>query len=98
MSELRKDLSLAELLERIVQLEGHVSLINEKLADLQGALKLEAENTTEHINSLYDHVESVYQFLADIHDLLWPLVHKEFPGFTESWKQWKTIMKARNHS
>jgi predicted nucleic acid-binding Zn-ribbon protein len=83
MLEPRKEPTLDELLEKVERLETQI-------VDIREALKLESTNTTEHINS-------VYKYLAEIHDLLWPLVHKAFPGFAETWKQWDSILKNKKN-
>jgi hypothetical protein len=102
MSELQQNPSTAELCEKIARLEkrldSEIDPLKERIMDLREALESEVTNTTEHVNALYGHIKSIYQFLTEIHDLLWPLVHKMFPGFTETWKQWDSILKNRNNS
>jgi hypothetical protein len=90
-----------ELLMRIVQLEGMAVLVKKqqaditslkaKLADLGTAFKAEVDNTS-------DHFKSVYRYIADIHDQLWPLVRKVFPGSAATQKQIKHIIRNGGRS
>jgi iron-sulfur cluster repair protein YtfE (RIC family) len=80
-----EDPSLNELLNRIVRLEckvsrlqADVSPIKAKIADLREGFKYQVDSTKDHI--------------IEINDILWPLVHKVFPGFTRTRKQIEAIM------
>ena len=90
-----------ELLEKILQLEGRIARLEKQqvrtkslqaqLADLGSAFKL---NVTD--NS--DHIQAIYQYLADIHDQLWPLVRKVFPGSAKTQNQIAGVMKSAGRS
>lgn len=85
MNALRRDPSLQELFDRIIQLEGEIVRLKRKVIaplqaenqaltakyeDLFKALKLEAESTTSNF--------------ATIHAALWPVVYKVFPGAAQA--------------
>jgi hypothetical protein len=99
--ESAKNPTTDELLKRIVQLEGMAALVKKqqadinslkaKLADLGAAFKAEVDNTS-------DHFKSVYQYIADIHDQLWPLVRKVFPDSAATQKQIKQIIRNGGRS
>lgn len=98
MTDLPDHLTLSELHERIIGLEREacflkkqISTLNATLADLGGAFKAEVDNTS-------DHFKSVYQYLADIHDQLWPLVRKVFPGSAAAQQQIKQIIRNGGRS
>ena len=77
---------------RIEKLQADIELLKAQMADLGAAFK---SNVTH--NS--DHFKSIYQYLADIHDqLLWPLVHKVFPGSAATQSQIATAIKSGGKS
>lgn len=70
----------------IKALREEVAALRARVEDLHGALKAEAESTTEHF-------QSVYRFIADIHDYLMPVVRKVFPGYSAAKKQIDEFME-----
>jgi hypothetical protein len=67
-----------------------ISGIREELHALNARLLRESENTTHHIKEIHkriidtnERMGAIYDRIAFIHDFLWPVVHKLFPGFTE---------------
>jgi hypothetical protein len=83
-----------ELLKRIVQLEGMSALVKKQqaemnslkatIADLGGAFKSHVTNTANN--------------LKNIHDQLWPLVHKVFPGAAKTQQQIAAVMRNGGRS
>lgn len=69
-------------------LKKEVRELRASIADIRRAFELDSDNTTGHI-------KSIYQYIADIHDYLMPVVHKVFPGFTEDKKQIDAFMRGR---
>jgi hypothetical protein len=85
------DPSLNELLNRIVRLENRtarlqadVSPMKAQIVDLCEGFKFQVGANAKEILKVYD-------------DFLWPLVHKVFPGFTQTKKQINAILN-RNAS
>ena len=95
-----KDPSANELLVRIVRLENRLSTLQQRdvnplkemVAELQGALSQINGGLKYHIKATVDEV-------GHIHDFLWPLVHKIFPGFAPTQKRVDMIVPpgAANH-
>jgi DNA-binding FrmR family transcriptional regulator len=89
MLESRRDPSPNELLKRIVQLEG-------KLAAVQRQLKSDVPSMKAQVADLLEafkyQVDATTNNIIEIHDLLWPLVRKVFPGFMRTKKQIDAIM------
>jgi hypothetical protein len=96
MSMLRRDPSLQELFDRIIQLENEVARLKQdviaplkaenkalshKYEDLWKAFKLEVENTTEHLDTLGV--------------ALWPVVYKVFPGAAKADRAFFKILDSR---
>jgi hypothetical protein len=97
MTEGPPDLTPQELLERIVQLESRFAYIDRQKAEIK-ALKAEVADLGAAFKSNVadgtDHFKSIYQYLAEIHEQLWPLVRKVFPGSATTQTQIATIMKS----
>lgn len=72
--------------EEIAALRKEIETLRAEVADIRGALKDEAESTTENFRS-------VYRFIADIHDYLMPVVRKVFPGYCAAKKQIDDFME-----
>jgi hypothetical protein len=97
--------SLTELHERIIGLQrensflknqldqtrGELGTLKAELADLGGAFKAEVTNVTTEF-------KHVHRFLGDIHDQLWPLVHKVFPGSLATQQQIADIKRNGGRS
>jgi hypothetical protein len=86
-----EDPSLNELLDRIVRLENRtarlqaeVSPMKTQIADLYEGFKFQVDSTRDHV--------------IEIHDVLWPLVQKVFPGFARTKKQIDAIMTQTSSS
>jgi hypothetical protein len=94
MSDPDNEPSPAELLKRIVQLEGMAALVKKQqgeinslkatIADLGGAWKIHVTDTTHN--------------LKIIHDQLWPLVHKVFPGSAKTQQQIAAVIRNGGRS
>jgi hypothetical protein len=74
----------------IQKLRTEIAELKNSVAELERALDLDSDSTTHHIKALY-------QYVADIHDYLMPMVHKVFPGFTQDKKQIDAFMKGRGN-
>lgn len=61
-------------------LRERVELLAAEIADLKRAFKIELDSNLEH-------AEATYQYIADIHDYLMPVVRKVFPGYAAAEKQ-----------
>jgi hypothetical protein len=61
-------------------LRERVKLLAAEIADLKRAFKIELDSNLEH-------AEATYQYIADIHDYLMPVVRKVFPGYAAAEKQ-----------
>jgi hypothetical protein len=57
-----------------------VEFLAREIADLKRAFKIELDSNLEH-------AEATYQYIADIHDYLMPVVRKVFPGYAAAQKQ-----------
>jgi hypothetical protein len=80
-----EDPSINELLNRIVRLENRTARLQAQVADLMAASKVQVEAYKYQVDSTADHI-------IEIHDLLWPLVHRVFPGFAKAKKQIDAIV------
>lgn len=92
MAEHHKDPSPNELLERIVRLENRtarlqadVSPMKTQIADLLEGFKYQVDASGNEIVKIYN-------------DFLWPLVHRVFPGFSETKKQIDAIVNQTPQS
>jgi hypothetical protein len=74
--------------EEIKKIKEELKIIREELKDVSDAIKCETVNTTDHINH-------IYQLIADIHDYLMPCVHKVFPDYAAAKKQIDEFMEGR---
>lgn len=81
-----EDPSLNELLDRIVRLEirtarlhAEMSPMKTQIADLCDGFKYQVNASAGEILKIYD-------------DFLWPLIHKVFPGFSQTKKQINAIL------
>ena len=72
--------------EEITELRKEVAKLRAEVADIRQAIECEATNSTEHF-------QSVYRFIADIHDYLMPVVRKVFPGYGAAKKQIDEFME-----
>jgi hypothetical protein len=86
MSELRKDPTPQQLFDRIIRLEAEnsrlkkdLSAISSRVDEINNAFCREVANTTLHI-------KDIHGLFKEIHDYLWPLVHKIFPGWAQDKK------------
>ena len=73
----------------IQKLRAEIAELKSSVTDLRRAHDMNADDTT-------DHIKSIYQFIADIHDYLMPTVRKVFPGFAEDKKRIDTFMLGRS--
>jgi len=83
-----EDPSPNELLDRIVRLEcklsrlqADMSPVKAQIADLSEGFKFQVDTSGNEIVKIY-------------RDFLWPLVHKVFPGFTQTNKQIDAIVNG----
>lgn len=60
------------------------------ISDLRAAQDIDRKALYESISTLR---KDTFQYIADIHDLLWPVFHKAFPEYAETKKRLDTIMK-----
>jgi hypothetical protein len=70
----------------IEQLRAEVRELKASLADVRHAL--ESDSATDHIKTLY-------QYIADIHDYLMPVVNRTFPGFAADKERIEAFMQGR---
>ncbi|MBV9203056.1 MAG: hypothetical protein JOY83_25610 [Alphaproteobacteria bacterium] len=98
MFEPGKEPSPNELLERIVRLEAKVAQLGHAQAKTATTTAKLTKDFQSEVNSTTDHFKSIYQYLADIHDQLWPLVHKVFPGSTKTQNQIANIIRNGGRS
>ena len=93
MVEQHKDPSLNELLDRIVRLECQLSVLQSQIGN-----RFNAE--VSPLKARIDDLGEAFKFQVDasgaeilhIHELVWPLVHKVFPGFSGDQKQLNAIV------
>ena len=85
MTEAPANLSVDELLKRIIRLERMNAALQHRLDELDSAFQSEVASTTDHITYLYQRNE----------DYLWPLVHKVFPGYARAMEQGTAILRPR---
>ena len=97
--------STKELLERIIRLETQLAQLSRRQSQTEGEIrdlgegfKAEVTDTTKHINSLNDEFRNVFQYIADIHTELWPLVHKVFPDRAKTQDQIANIRRNGGRS
>ena len=86
-----EDPSPNELLDRIVRLENRTARLQAQVSDLMAAAKVQVEAYKYQTDSTADHI-------IEIHDLLWPLVHRVFPGFARAKKQIDAIVNLPRSS
>jgi hypothetical protein len=79
-----KDPSLNELLDRIVRLENQTAKLRAQVTDLGRAFQTLTKAHGDEIDEL--------------HDLVWPVLHKVFPGFAADQKQIAAIIKPKKAS
>ena len=72
--------------EEFIALRNEVAKLRAEVADIRQAIECESTNSTEHF-------QSVYRFIADIHDYLMPVVRKVFPGYSAAKKQIDEFME-----
>lgn len=65
---------------------AEIKALRAEVADIRAALKSESADNTKHFNA-------IYRYLADMRDHLMPVVHKVFPGFTDTRKQIDAFME-----
>jgi hypothetical protein len=76
----------------IKMLRQELTALREQFADLRAAQHNDRDQAIKAIKELYT---EMYQYVADIHDYLWPVVHKIFPEFAESKKQIDAFLSRR---
>ncbi len=86
-----EDPSLNELLDRIVRLENRTARLQAEVSPLKAQIADLCEGFKFQVDSTRDHV-------IEIHDILWPLVKKVFPGFARTTKQIDAIMTQSSPS
>lgn len=74
-------------------LRQEIECLRAQLVDLRAA---QDNDRAEAIKFILDVEKSIHQYIADIHDYLWPVIHKLFPTFAESKKQIDAFMKGRS--
>lgn len=71
----------------------------QKLKDEVAELRIIVADTTRALEllsgSTKDHFATTYQYINDIHDYLFPVVHKVFPGFAEDKEKIDDLMGGR---
>jgi hypothetical protein len=112
MTEISEDLTSTELQARIIDLERDNLFLNKQLcqtrkelntlkaevADLGRAFKTEVSNVTAEFKHDRSELKRIYRFLGDIHDQLWPLVHKVFPGSLATQRQIAAVKRGGGRS
>jgi hypothetical protein len=83
-----------ELLKRIVQLEGMAALVKKQQAEIN-SLKATIADLGGAFKS---HVTKTATNLKNIHDQLWPMVHKVFPGSAKTQQQIAAVMRNGGRS
>lgn len=90
-----------ELLEKIIQLEGKTARLEKQQVEME-SLKAQIADIgaafRSNVTHNSDHFQSIYQYLADIHDQLWPLVHKVFPGSAKTQDQIAEAIRTAGRS
>jgi hypothetical protein len=67
--------------DEIQQLKADIQRLNERLDALFRLIQEESADTTYHIKAIHDRITGASKRNRGLYDLLWPLVHKVFPGF-----------------
>ncbi|WP_145754629.1 hypothetical protein [Nitrospirillum amazonense] len=76
--------------EELLKIRNEISELRSQLSDM----KAEYDSNFDSVNNLIKEVyTNAYQYIADIYDLLMPLVHKIFPQYAASKKQIDAIIK-----
>lgn len=78
--------------EEIKILKEEIESLRWQMASLKATQDEDRRQAIKLSKEIY---QSTYQFIADIHDYLWPVVHKLFPKYAESQKQIDAFMKSR---
>jgi hypothetical protein len=78
--------------KEITMLRQEIAELRARIDDLVKAQNIDREH---FISANKDTYQSCYQYIADIHDYLWPLIHKVFPQYAEGQKQIDAFMKGR---
>lgn len=79
--------------KEITMLRQEIAELRARIDDLTKAQNIDREGLLAANKDTY---QSCYQFIAEIHDYLWPLVHKVFPEYAKGQKQIDAFMKGRN--
>jgi hypothetical protein len=74
-------------------LRKEIDFLKTQIADLKATQDKDFEEVNRLIRDVYT---NSYQYIADIHDYLWPVIHKLFPKYAESQKQIDAFMKRRS--
>jgi predicted nucleic acid-binding Zn-ribbon protein len=69
-------------------LRKRTAMLEAQVNDLSKSLAIQAQDFDEHLTATYQHI-------ADIHDLLMPVMSKVFPGFAETRKQIRAFVRGR---
>ena len=74
----------------INKLREEIELLKSQVADLKSAQDKDFDELSKLIKEVYT---NAYQYIADIYDFLWPVVHKLFPEYASNKKQIDAIIK-----
>lgn len=64
----------------INELRDEIASLKKEIVDLKAVQDSDRANTISSLNGLYT---DTFQYIADIHDYLWPMFHKLFPKFAD---------------
>ena len=77
----------------IKMLRDEIKSLRDQISDLRAAQENDRKEAIAAIREVYT---SAYQYIADIYDYLWPVVHKNFPEYAKTRKQLDAIIKRGN--
>lgn len=94
MDDRPEEPSTKALLERIIQLEGMGALVRKQQAEINSLKAI----ITDLGGAFKSHVTDTANNLKNVHDQLWPLVHKVFPGSAKTQQQIATTIRNGGRS
>ena len=81
--------------EEKARLEAELDALRKRTAALEARVEDLSKGLAIHAQDYDEHLTATYQHIAEIHDLLMPVVHKVFPGFAAARKQISAFMRGR---